>query len=93
MVGGDPDRVPVQQVRAVIIEAQSDGELHEHIRREIEASDRRGLADTKVRLGRRLGWYALRGAAAGSRSGDRHRQGPWLGRAGCGSAAQRPAAR
>lgn len=50
---------PVQQVRAVIAEAQSDGELHEHIRRGIEASDRRGLADRKVRLGRRLGWYAL----------------------------------
>jgi hypothetical protein len=49
----------VQQVRAVIVEAQSDGELHEHIRRGIEASDRRGLADQKVRLGRRLGWYAL----------------------------------
>jgi hypothetical protein len=34
--------VPVQQVRVVIVEAQSDGERHEHIRRGIEASDRRG---------------------------------------------------
>lgn len=51
--------VPVQQVRAVIVEAQSDGELDEHIRRGIEASDRCGLADRKVRLGRCLGWYAL----------------------------------
>jgi Methyltransferase domain len=51
--------VPVPQVRAVIAEAQSDAELHQHIRRGVEASPRRGLADKKVRLGRRLGWYAL----------------------------------
>ena len=51
--------VPVQQVRAVIVEAQSGGELHENIRHGIKANDRCGLADRKVRLGRRLGWYAL----------------------------------
>src|SRR3984957_1943940 len=37
--------VPVPQVRAVIVEAQSDGDLHDHISRGIDASDRRGLAD------------------------------------------------
>lgn len=49
----------VAEARAVIDEIRTDGELAEHLRRATEASDRRGLMDREVRLGRRVGWYAL----------------------------------
>jgi predicted O-methyltransferase YrrM len=50
---------PVERARGWIAEANEDAELRDHVRRTTAASSRRGLADTDVRFGRRLGWYAL----------------------------------
>ncbi|WP_405722872.1 class I SAM-dependent methyltransferase [Streptomyces sp. NBC_01537] len=50
---------PVGEVRKYFDEVESDHRLSSHIRRANAASDRRRLADGDVRLGRRIGWYAL----------------------------------
>lgn len=50
--------VSAKQARAYIDEASS-SKLHEHVREATATSSRRGLADTEVRLHKRLGWYAL----------------------------------
>jgi predicted O-methyltransferase YrrM len=50
---------PVKQVRAYLSEIEGDEELRRHIEAETAASARRGLADAKVRYGRRVGWYAI----------------------------------
>lgn len=46
-------------ITSYIDELLSDDELHEHIRSTTERSDRRVMADTHARYGRRLGWYAV----------------------------------
>jgi len=51
--------VSVGEARRFIDEGRSDIELSAHVRRLTQESDRRGLADLDVRMGRRLGWYAL----------------------------------
>ena len=93
MVGVDPALgVPVPQVRAVIVEAQSDAELHEHIRRGVEASHRLGLADKKVRVSVAVWagthWCGRCGRIDVVETGTD--KGHGSSRAGCGSAAQRP---
>jgi predicted O-methyltransferase YrrM len=55
MVTGEP----VDRARGWIAEANEDAELRAHVRETTEGARRRGLADTDVRYGRRLGWYAL----------------------------------
>lgn len=50
---------PVEEVRAYFEEIESDRRLIGHIQRAGASSDRRRLADSEVRLGRRAGWYAL----------------------------------
>lgn len=50
---------PVADCRRWIWEVNEDQALHEHVRRMTRASDRRGLADAEVRIGRRSGWYAI----------------------------------
>jgi predicted O-methyltransferase YrrM len=50
---------PVDAARGFIAEARDDEDLRTHVREHTRRSSRRGLADTTVRLGRRLGWYAL----------------------------------
>ncbi|GAW51799.1 MULTISPECIES: class I SAM-dependent methyltransferase [unclassified Nocardioides] len=50
---------PVSVVRDYIDEADHDADLIEHVLAATRVSDRRGLADDEVRLGKRLGWYAL----------------------------------
>lgn len=50
---------PVGRARDWIAEANEDAELRAHVRETTARSSRRGLADTEVRFGRRLGWYAL----------------------------------
>ncbi|MGY1723811.1 class I SAM-dependent methyltransferase [Blastococcus sp. SYSU DS0533] len=49
----------VAQNRGWIAEALEDPELRAHVQRETARSSRRRLADLDVRLGRRLGWYAI----------------------------------
>ncbi|MGW0435476.1 class I SAM-dependent methyltransferase [Micromonospora sp. NPDC003197] len=51
--------VPVKQVRAYLVEIESDDVLRTHIERATAASARRGLADRRVRYARRIGWYAI----------------------------------
>ena len=48
-----------RQSRRFIAEINDDGDLRAHVREATARSDRRGLADATVRLGRRVGWYAL----------------------------------
>ena len=49
----------VEQTRGWIAEALEDTDLRDHVQRETARSARRRLADRDVRLGRRLGWYAI----------------------------------
>jgi len=49
----------VGQARAMIDEIGSNAELVGHLRAAAAGSPRRGLTDLDVRLGRRVGWYAL----------------------------------
>ncbi|SDR91246.1 Methyltransferase domain-containing protein [Nocardioides scoriae] len=51
--------VPVDEVRSYVRELEEDDDLVRHVRTMTQESDRRGLADSEVRFGRRLGWYAL----------------------------------
>jgi len=51
--------VHVSDARKYIAEAENDGQLKGHVRTATLMSSRRGLADTEVRLHKRLGWYAL----------------------------------
>src|SRR6478735_5148979 len=57
-VAGIVDR-PVDEIRGYIGELHEDEQLIGHIRTMTEASPRRRLADSDVRFGRRVGWYAL----------------------------------
>jgi predicted O-methyltransferase YrrM len=50
---------PVAEIRAYFEEVESDHRLIGHIQNATAASDRRRLADSDVRFGRRVGWYAL----------------------------------
>jgi predicted O-methyltransferase YrrM len=50
---------PVDRARGWIAEANEDTDLRAHVRETTARASRRGLADTTVRYGRRLGWYAL----------------------------------
>ena len=49
----------VQDARGHIAEVLHDEDLRGHVREVTATSSRRGLADRTVRLGRRVGWYAL----------------------------------
>lgn len=51
--------VPVNDVRGYIAEIEADDKLRAHIEQGTAGAARRGLADRKVRYGRRLGWYAI----------------------------------
>ncbi|MEU8116575.1 class I SAM-dependent methyltransferase [Micromonospora sp. NPDC048947] len=51
--------IPIKQVRAYLGEIESDDGLRQHLLAAIAASDRRGLADKKIRYARRIGWYAI----------------------------------
>lgn len=48
-----------KECSAWIAEALSDEDLKKHVRTAVDRSDRRGLADLDVRIGRRAGWYAV----------------------------------
>jgi predicted O-methyltransferase YrrM len=50
---------PIDRARGWIAEAAEDADLRAHVRETTRSATRRGLADTEVRYGRRLGWYAL----------------------------------
>lgn len=50
---------PVGEIRGYIAEVRDDAELIQRVLDATAASDRRGLADPRVRLGRRVGWYAI----------------------------------
>lgn len=50
---------PVAEARGHLTEVLQDDDLVAHVREHTLRSSRRGLADTTVRLGRRIGWYAL----------------------------------
>jgi predicted O-methyltransferase YrrM len=50
---------PVKQVRAHMTEIENDEALRRHIEDGIAGSARRGLADSRVRYARRVGWYAI----------------------------------
>lgn len=50
---------PVTDCRAWISEALHDPLLMSHIPAAVKRSDRKGLADLEVRIGRRAGWYAV----------------------------------
>jgi predicted O-methyltransferase YrrM len=49
----------VSEIRKYFGEVESDSRLRDHLRQATAASDRRRLADRDIRLGRRVGWYAL----------------------------------
>lgn len=49
----------VSDCRTWLAEALSDGALIGHVQAAVRASDRKGLADLDVRIGRRAGWYAI----------------------------------
>jgi hypothetical protein len=49
---------PAEDCSFWIEEVLNDKELRDHVRTAVERSDRRGLADIEVRIGRRAGWYA-----------------------------------
>lgn len=49
----------VAEARSVLNEGRFDGQLRQHVTTLTASSSRRGLADLDVRLGRRIGWYAL----------------------------------
>ncbi len=51
--------VPVAEVRGHLRELAEDTALRTHLEDATRAGDRRGLADVRVRYGRRAGWYAL----------------------------------
>ncbi len=50
---------PVDEARSVLAEIGADAKLTQHLVRAVEASERAGLMDREIRLGRRAGWYAL----------------------------------
>jgi len=50
---------PVAACRGWIAEVQADSSLTAHVQDMTRNSERKGLADLHVRLGRRMGWYAL----------------------------------
>lgn len=50
---------PVGEIRGYLEEIHGDEQLRQHIIDRTLSSNRRGLADTEVRYGRRIGWYAL----------------------------------
>lgn len=50
---------PVPEIRGYLDEIANDAALRTHIRATTQASARRGLADSQVRYGRRIGWYAI----------------------------------
>jgi hypothetical protein len=50
---------PVAEIRGFLAEVDGDADLRAHVAERTAASSRRGLADTTMRLGRRVGWYAL----------------------------------
>jgi len=51
--------VPISAVRGYLAELDDDMELRRHIEAATVRSARRGLADRRVRYGRRAGWYAI----------------------------------
>ncbi len=51
--------IDVATARTYIREAQEDGELRDHVLEATRRSKRWRLADSEVRLHKRLGWYAL----------------------------------
>jgi predicted O-methyltransferase YrrM len=51
--------VPVGQVRTYFAELTADDRLRTHVERRSACAARHGLADTAVRYGRRIGWYAI----------------------------------
>lgn len=51
--------VPVNRVKYYLSEIESDDALRRHIEWTTSVSPRRGLADRRVRYGRRIGWYAI----------------------------------
>ncbi len=51
--------VSVEDARGYMAEIEDDHDLVEHIAEATAASDRRRLADRRVRLHKRVGWYAL----------------------------------
>lgn len=52
-------RTPVAGIRGFLAEVEGDDALRQHIARGVRDSARSGLADSTVRYGRRIGWYAL----------------------------------
>lgn len=50
---------PVADCRVWINEALTDRNLQNHVLAAVQDSDRKGLADRHVRIGRRAGWYAI----------------------------------
>jgi predicted O-methyltransferase YrrM len=50
---------PVSEIRKYLTEILEDDELRAHVQEHTARSPRRGLADSRVRLGCRVGWYAL----------------------------------
>ncbi len=55
----DLARCDVGDARQAIEEIRTDVALRTHLEQAAGTSDRRGLTDRQVRLGRRVGWYAL----------------------------------
>ncbi|MEN3356154.1 MAG: hypothetical protein V7637_136 [Mycobacteriales bacterium] len=51
--------LPIARARGYLRELEQDDDLRRHVDHRTAASTRRGIADRKVRYGRRLGWYAL----------------------------------
>lgn len=50
---------PIKQVKGYLAEVERDESLRRHLEVGIAGSARRGLADARVRYGRRIGWYAI----------------------------------
>ena len=50
---------PIRQVKRHLDEIEKDGDLRRHLEAGIAGAARRGLADARVRYGRRIGWYAI----------------------------------
>lgn len=51
--------ISVTQSRSYLNEITGDTDLQDHVLNETRQSDRRGLAESTVRLARRIGWYAV----------------------------------
>lgn len=50
---------PVAEIRGYMAEINNDFQLQAHVRARTATSKRRRLADSEVRLSRRVGWYAI----------------------------------